>query len=157
MFDVAYTNKDKLVARFGEMPEKLHASLLKRVHGLTLELKNHVILDKLQGQVLNKITGRLMGSIQSDVTDTPDRITGRVYSSTTASPYNRAHEYGAIIPDRFPKNAKAMHWMVGGQHVFAKFARGFTLPARSYMRSSLTDYKEKIINTLRKAREAVAK
>lgn len=157
MFSIESKGKTELTARFDKMPSKLHDALFKSMTGLADDLKTHIANDKLNGQVLNRISGKLAGSIQRRMTDSPDKITATVYSNDTAKPYNRAHEYGAIIPDRFPKNAKALHWMVGGQHVFAKFARGFTLPARSYMRSGLADYKTQIINTLQKTVEAVAK
>lgn len=156
MFSLEYS-KDNLTAKFDAMPQKLHDALLKRVHYWKERLRNHVIKDKLQGQVLNHITGRLQGSIQGDVTDTPEKITGRVYSANTASPYNKAQEYGAVIPDRFPVNAKALHFFVGGQEIFAKRAKGFTLKERSYLRSSLADYKQLIINDMSETgRKAVA-
>lgn len=151
MFTMEEYGREKMIARFDTMPERVHDAILRRVHILVLGLKAHVVADKLHGQVLNIRTGKLAGSIQSDVKDTQQEIIGRVYSSTTATPYNRAHEYGATIPDRFPKKAKALHWMVGGKHVFAMRARGFKLPERSYLRSAFHDFKGQIIEGMQQA------
>lgn len=150
MLTIKIVGKDQLYARFAAMPEKLHKALLARIHGLSQELKGHVVRDKLQGQVLNKITGRLAGSIQNEVIDHGNSIIGRVYSSTAVN-YAAVHEYGGRIPDRYPVNAKALHFKIGGKEVFCKFARGFTMPERSFLRSSLEDYRQKIIDGMTKA------
>jgi len=150
MFEIEEYGREKVMARFDTMPDRVHRALLQFVHVTVLTLKAHIVRDKLHGQVLNLRTGKLAGSIQSDVKDSTNEIVGSVYSSTTATPYNRAHEYGATIPDRVPKKAKVLHWMSGGKHVFAMRARGFVLPERSYLRSGLKDMKTQIIEGMKK-------
>jgi len=44
---------------------------------------------------------------------------------------------GGDVPERVAKRAKAMHWMSGGEHVFAKRAKGFTLPGKKYVQKAL--------------------
>ena len=155
MITVDIIGREEVRARFEAMPGKIHQRLLAAITGLALQLEAHVKQDKLEGQVLNHITGRLQGSIGHAVDDSPDAITGRVFSAGVN--YAAIHEYGGEVPDRYPVNAKALHFFAGGDEVFAKFARGFTMPERSFLRSSLEDYRQKIIDGMSKAaREAVA-
>lgn len=147
MFSITYTDRRQLTAQFEKMPEKLHDALLRSMTGLADDLKAHIASDKLNGQVLKRITGRLAGSIQRRIEDSPNKITATVYSNDTAKPYNAVHEYGLMIPERIAKG-KAMRFMVGGEVVFAKRCRAFKMPERSYMRSGLDDFKPKIIQTL---------
>lgn len=150
MITVTVIGKEELRARIDAMPDKVHTALLRAITSLALQLEAHVKQDKLEGQVLNHITGRLQGSIMHDVIDQGTRITGRVYSNTTVN-YAAIHEYGGQIPDRYPVNAQALHFFIGGKEVFAKFARGFTMPERSFLRSSLQDYRQIIINGMTNA------
>jgi hypothetical protein len=144
MLNVTVTGLTEVIQRFSEMPSKVHDGLLAEITKQALDLQRYVVTEKLSGQVLNKITGKLASSIQHDVTDSGSSIIGRVYSNNSVS-YAAAQEFGAQIPDRYPVNAKALHFFVGGQEVFAKFARGFTLRERSFLRSSLSDKKDQII------------
>ncbi len=149
MITVTVIGREELRARIDAMPSRVHDALLRTITGLALQLEAYVKSDKLSGQVLNKITGNLQGSIHSNVIDEGTSITGRVYSAGVN--YAAIHEYGGQIPDRYPVNAKALHFFVGGKEVFAKFARGFTMPERSFMRSSLEDYRAKIIDSMTNA------
>jgi hypothetical protein len=151
MLNVTVIGDREVIQRFANLPERAHGALVAEVTTLALELQAHVVQDKLQGQVLNHITGRLQSSIQHDVQVSGTTVTGRVYANTSTAPYAGAQEFGATIPDRYPVNAKALHFFVGADEVFAKFARGFTLPERSYLRSSLEDYKERIISGMTNA------
>ena len=66
-------------------------------------------------------------------------------------PYAAIHEFGGQIPDRYPVNGKALKMQIGGETIFRTFARGFTMPERSYMRSALSDYRQKIVDDLSNA------
>ena len=151
MLSVTVIGEEQLKQRFQSMPGRTHNALLRTITGWALRLENYVKQEKLSGQVLNHITGKLQGSIHNDIADSPDSIVGRVYSSNAASPYNAAQEYGAIIPDRYPVNAQALHFYIGGKEIFAKFAKGFTLKERSYMRSSLAENAAAIIEDIKRA------
>lgn len=157
MIKVEISGDKELLAHLDAMPGNVHNAVLRKMTSLALQLETYVKQNKLAGQVLQKISGRLQSSIQNDVIDSADIIEARVYSNTSAAPYNAAQEYGAVIPDRYPVNAKAMHFFVGGKEVFAKFAKGFTLKERSYMRSSLADNRQLIIDGIAQAAIAGAK
>ena len=94
-----------------------------------------VITDKLSGQVLNQVSGRLVGSVFQDVSDEGDRIMGTVSADT---PYSRIHEYGGIIE---PVNALALHFEIGGKWIYAKRV---VMPERSYLRSTLEERADEI-------------
>lgn len=154
--NVTLVGDDKIVAKLDAMPSKVHQALLAKITGLALELQAYVQNDKLAGQVLKKITGHLAGSIMQDVDDQSDTITGRVYSNSSVN-YAAIHEFGGQIPARYPINGKALHFFIDGKEVFAKYARGFTMPERSFMRSALADKKQEIIAGMTKAvQQAVA-
>ena len=144
MLSVTWLGKEELVVKFAKMNEAIHTKILQFITGFALKLQAHVTGDKLQGQVLNHISGKLAASIHQSVDDQGNVIIGRVYSASIN--YAAIHEYGGQIPDREAVNAKAMHWMNGGADVFAKFAKGFTMPERSYLRSSLADYESDFID-----------
>src|SRR5271156_2523995 len=133
MLNVTVVGDREVIQRFSEIPQKAHEGLLAEITRLALDIQAHVVEDKLQGQVLNKITGKLASSIQHDVTDGGTSIIGRVYSNSSVS-YAGIHEFGGYVPDRCPVSAQAMHWGSGGRDVFAKFARGFNMPERSFLR-----------------------
>jgi phage gpG-like protein len=148
--NVTLVGDQAVIQKLSAMPPKVHQALVAEVTRQALDLQRHVVEDKLQGQVLNHVSGKLASSIMYDVTDSQTSVTGRVYSNNSVN-YAAIHEFGGTVPDRYPVNAKALHWMSGGQDVFAKFARGFTMPERSFMRSSLADYKDRIIAGLTRA------
>ena len=85
--NVTLTGDTEVIAKFNAMPEKVHRALVQEVTKLALDLQRHVVVDKLSGQVLNKITGRLQSSIQYDVTDSGSSVIGRVYANTSTAPY----------------------------------------------------------------------
>jgi phage gpG-like protein len=122
------------------------------VYILAEKLRNHVITTKLLGQVLNRRSGKLGQSIQQRVTSTPSSVQGKVYSAGNL-PYAAIQEYGGKTAAHVieAKNGKALAFMMGGNMVFAKKVNhpGSNIPSRSYMRSSLTDMKDEIINRMR--------
>lgn len=151
-----------LVARLGAMPQAVRQALQKKVTILALKLENKVKTEKLNGQVLNRISGRLARSIayKVDVTDTS--VYGRVFSSGDVK-YAAIHEYGGTTAPHLilPKKAKALAFInSGGDQVFAQKVNhpGSRMPERSYLRSSLKEMsseislgmKEAVIGTIRK-------
>jgi phage gpG-like protein len=137
-FNVTLIGDKQVVQRFSEMPMKVHQSLLAEITTLALNLQAHVVRDKLQGQVLNHVSGKLQSSINHDVDDNGSSIIGRVYSNNSVS-YAGIHEFGGTFRTRLgtgkgpPKpGGKAMGEM----------------PERSFMRSSLADYRQQIIDRM---------
>lgn len=144
----------KVKAWLSEMPEKIRGRLTLTVYSLAEKLRNHVVNDKLMGQVLNRRTGRLGQSIQQRVESTDSSVTGIVYSAGDV-PYARIQEYGGRTAAHVieAKNGKALAFMMGDKQVFARRVNhpGSNIPERSYMRSSLADMKAEIIDRMREA------
>lgn len=145
------TGDREFKAHVSSMDKNVHDAILRKMTVLGIQLEGYIKTSKLDGQVLQKRTGRLQSSIQSETEDAADIVTTTVFSNASAAPYNRAQEYGAVIPDRYPVNAKALHFFIGGKEFFVKHAKGFTLKERSYMRTSLAEWKQRIIEGLRQA------
>ena len=146
MITIQIIGDRELVTRFDLMPKKLHDRLLTKITGLAAQLERHVKRDKLQGQVLHKITGRLAGSIQHSVDDSGTSIVGKVYSASTCN-YAAIHEYGGKVRTRL--GTGKIKSKVGGK-AYA------VMPERSFLRSSLDDYRQKIIDGLTKTAKQVA-
>lgn len=159
MLLVRVTGSDDVVRRMRGLPDVVHRALLAKVYELTLRLEAHVKNDKLSGQVLNTVSGRLKRSIQSGVSDSPDRITGSVFSSGDV-PYAGINEFGGktAAHDIVPVKKQALAFMMGGKQVFAKIVHhpGSVMPERSYLRSSLGDMRSQIKDEMTAAvREAL--
>jgi phage gpG-like protein len=154
MLAIRITGSEEVQRRFANMPAGVRAALRAKVFALTLMLEAHVKNDKLSGQVLNTVTGRLKRSIQSRVTEDESLITGSVFSSGDV-PYAAIHEFGGKTSphDIVPVKAKALAFMMNGKMVFAKIVHhpGSVMPERSYLRSSLDDMHDRIVNELTQA------
>lgn len=137
-----------------EIPPAVIAALRTKMQLLTINLQAHVIRDKLSGQVLHQKSGALARSIQRDVTVSDAVVTGEVFSAGDVK-YARIHEYGGKTPphDIVPTKAQALAFALGGSNVFAKIVHhpGSKMPERSFLRSSLADQAQIIMDGLRKA------
>jgi len=149
MLSVQVSGDTELIERIGKMPSGVHNALLRKITALAIEMQRKIRVDKLSGQVLNKRTGALQSSIFQEVSDERTAIIATV-SAGKDVPYAAIHEYGGVTKphDIYPKNAKALHFFIGGKEVFAKVVHhpGSKMPERSYMRSTLADMKQEIID-----------
>lgn len=141
-----------LRARISGMPERLTPLLVQKMNTVHTQLQRHIVSDKLSGQVLQSHTGNLKRAIiQIPAEAAGNVVTAGVGLGKEAS-YGLAHEFGANIPERTPKNAKALHWIgADGKDVFAMRARAFTLPERSFLRTSFVEFQPRIIDAIRQA------
>ena len=141
MLNVTFIGDRELIARFVAMPDRVRQSLSARVHKLVLDLEAHVKRDKLQGQVLNHRTGALQRSIHSDVSETATSVMGRVFSNGSVN-YAAIHEFGGQIKTR-----------LGTGKISSKLhGKAFVvMPERSFLRSALEDYRQRIIESMKDA------
>ena len=102
---------------------------------------------KLSGPVLKVKSGKLRASIKAEMRESQLTLYGRVFSSGV--PYAAIHEYGGQTKPHviFPKNMKALRFMLGGVVVFAAKVNhpGSKIPERSYLRSTLKDMHNEIV------------
>ena len=152
MITVQITGRDTLMAHISEMPMKVRTRVFATVSKLALQLQDHVKNDKLDGQVLNHITGHLQSSIQQDVTQDADSVVGRVYSNSSVN-YAGIHEYGFHGAEQVQAHIRHITQAFGRsiepRDVMVKaHTRMMNMPERSFLRSSLADMKDQIIADL---------
>lgn len=146
--------KDTAVrVRLTAMPGRVRASLYRKATALAVQLAN-LVRQKLSGQVLNVRTGNLRASIFEDVQQTSTAVTGKVGSSGDVK-YAGIHEYGGTIPahEIVPNKAQALAFIWQGKQQFFKRVQipDVHMPERSYLRSSLSEMKQQIVEGLREA------
>ncbi len=133
-------NDKALIARLSFMPEKVKQSLERTLRRTALDLIEYIKREKLSADegysatLLHRISGALQRSIQYDVTSEATSVTARVFSNNTVD-YAAIHEYGGTFT-RYGRKA-------GDYSV--------TMPQRSFMRTSLKENKEKIVDDIKKA------
>ena len=102
------------------------------------------VQEKLSGEVLHSITGRLKSSITREVVVVGDRVTGRVFSDGSV-PYAQIHEHGGTTSPHtiLVRGARALRFEVQGGGVrFATSVQhpGSEIPPRSYLGSTLSEF-----------------
>lgn len=134
-----FENEFEVTARLQGVTPAIISELTSAIELLSPELAAFIIEQKLSGQVLNKVTGQLQSSVRSGPTEiSGDAITGTVIQDDSIASYGLIHEYGGDIPSR---TGSPMRWIGReGSPIFRNFAKGFTLPERSFMRSALEDF-----------------
>jgi phage gpG-like protein len=152
MFTVELVGDKEIIQRLTAMPSAVKDSLRRKVNQLALNLESRVKDQKLSGQVLNVVTGALRRSIANEVNETSTSISAKVFSSGDVK-YAAIHEYGGTIhiPEIVPDKAKALHFVIGSKDIFAMrvAAHDVVMPERSYLRSSLDDMREAIVEGMR--------
>lgn len=139
MIKIELVNKESYVAHLSGLSSRLRAEIKKTIQGLGNDLKSHIQADKLSGQVLHVRTGRLRSSIKEQTTDDGNSITSTI---STNVEYAAIHEYGGRVRTRLgtgkgppKKNGKAF----------------IEMPERSFMRSGLVDFRDRIRSDLEDA------
>lgn len=161
MLKIELRGDKELIARMSTMPSNVHNRLLLKVNQLALKLQA-LVKAKLSDDVLHVITGELRNSIQKEVTDTQTSVIGKVYSSknSPAHKYAAIQELGGTINHPggtayFIKAGGMTQFVSNKDQLAATLPRTrphqITIPARSYMRSSLTDMRTEIVEGLKQA------
>jgi hypothetical protein len=125
------------------------------------ELAEYIRVEKLSGQVLNRVSGALRRSVYPDKRETADTVSGGARAGLDV-PYAKAHEYGIqrnVVVSAFHR-MQTMAWgkpMKTPREVLVNQHSSYlNLPERSYMRSSLREQAPEGIAELRAAvREAI--
>jgi len=154
MFSLEVEGVETTDAQLAKLPTAVQAALQAKAIALAIALTAHVTDDKLSGQVLAVKSGLLRASIASQVEVDGDIVRARVFVGPGVK-YAAIQEFGGrtaaheIVPDK----ARALSFVVGGARIFARIVHhpGSTLPARSYLRSSLADMAGEIAAGLKAA------
>lgn len=144
--DIQVQGNIAVTGRLDNVPVKLRLALRKKVSYLTLYLESYIKTQKLSGQVLNVVTGRLRRSIFSKVVEANDLISGQVASSGDVK-YAAIHEYGFDGTETVRAHTREIKQAFGRaitpKTVFVdSFTRQMHMPERSFMRSSFSDLKD---------------
>lgn len=94
------------------------------------------------GQKLLK-TGALFNSVFATVLSNEEGADVYVGPNTEEIPYAMIQNYGGDI---YPKKAKALHWVDGDKHYFAKHVY---IPAKPYIEPAVEDHQEEILEIMK--------
>lgn len=153
MIDASVTGDERVIASIRSQYQKVITNVEQSIGRLTLKLLTRVKVNKLSGQVLNVRTGRLRRSITYVVNKTPSRITGIVGTNVE---YARAHELGfsgeVSVKAHLREIKKAWGKDITPRTVEVRtHSRQVNLPAKSFLRSALSDMAPEIIQTLQQS------
>jgi len=152
-FNIQIVGDREVIARFAAMPEGVRQALKNKVTVLAYKLQAKVVSEKLSGQVLNRVTGKLARSIHNVIDDEGLKVTGKVASSGDVK-YAARHEFGFTGTESIKAHTRTITQAFGEQLSEAKqvavraYSRQAKTPERSFLRSSLDDMREEIIKGL---------
>jgi hypothetical protein len=137
-------------AQLQDAPARYLLLVKKKIQRLTLKLQAKIVIEKLQGQVLRHVSGRLQRSIVAKPVEvSSDGITGTVEGASPPAYYGHYHEDGGSRSYPIVAKTKALMFMAqGGAKTFAKQVMHPPIQQRSFMRSSLDDMRAEIIAEL---------
>jgi phage gpG-like protein len=142
--------RDDYSASLAGMPDRVRQALSSKANVLAIALEAK-IQQKLSGGVLNMRSGALARSIIATVDESAADVSVRIGTSGDVK-YAAIQEFGGTIPPHeiVPDKAKALAFAVGGKQVFAARVNlsAVTMPERSYLRSSLAEMAEEIVEGL---------
>ncbi len=148
MLSLSIDGAEALQARLDAFPAALAADLAAKAQALGEALADKVRNEKLSGQVLNARSGALRDSIEGQVTADGDEVSASVGSVGDVK-YAAIQEYGGKTGahEILPAKGKVLAFLVGGAMRFARRVEhpGSTIPARSYLRSSLDEMSDEIV------------
>lgn len=137
----------RAIARFDTMNDRIEGELVKESILLSAMMRTYIVQDKISGQLVNHVTGKLWQSIYEIAPEISSTgVIAGVGQSAALAPYGRYLEDGTRAYDIYPKTAKALHFFVGAKEVFAKVVHHPGIAARNYMSSSLQDKQQMIID-----------
>lgn len=139
--DVGVTVDTSAVGPFLESrTSQIRAALVARMDYWSLRLQQIIVDEKLQGQLLNHVTGKLGDSVRPRETAvTPAEITGGVTAGGGPVPYARPLEYGSQAHSIVPVRAKALHFFVEGKEIFTQHVNHPGNRAYAFMRGTLDE------------------
>lgn len=148
ILNITITGDAKLISSLGRLPSAINEALYRKILTLALKMERNVKVGKLNGQVLNRITGALSRSIQHEVIRSQSSVLGKVFSSGDVK-YAAIHEYGGTTAPHIivPKKASVLAFAgAGGGMVYTRKVNhpGSKMPERSFLRSTLTEMSTEI-------------
>jgi hypothetical protein len=150
------TDIDVIAASIEAKMELLESALVQKVDYVDTLLQQG-IQEKLQGPVLNVITGKLLRSVEviPAVSDGAT-VTGSVQAGGGAAFYGRFQEEGTGPYDIIATKARVLAFPIGGEMIFRKSVHHPGLPARSFVGSTVEEQRAAIVAELQATPAEVA-
>lgn len=154
MISIEVYGAERVVAGLQLRVERVRVAVKSSLDIWATELAGYIKTEKLSGQVLNRRSGLLSGSVHPLTEDTERGIIGGA-AAGAGVPYARIHEFGGLIPahEVVARNAKALAFTIDGITRFATRVQipDVEMPERSYMRSSFDEKSPQGLEGLRAA------
>lgn len=129
----------------------IRAALAGKVNYWSLRLQQIIVNEKLQGQLLRHVSGKLGDSVRAMETKlTPEEISGGVTAGGGPVPA-RPLEYGSAAHEIVPVNAHALHFYVDQKEIFTQHVNHPGTKAYAFMRGTLDEHAEEIRNDMQEA------
>jgi hypothetical protein len=153
MLNVECDGLDRLSQRFSVMPQAIRAALAQKRDALAQSLLARAQA-KLSGEILSLRSGRLHDSLQ---TSSIGDFGAAIFSAGDVK-YAAAQEYGFDGEETVSAHSREIREAFGkaidAKSIFvAEFTRRMRLPERSYLRSSLEEFREEILQAYSEALE----
>lgn len=133
-------------ARFSNFSQRLRAELRIGIGRAALLVQTDSKANKLSGQVLNVMTGRLRRSINTKITETEKTVQGTVGTNVA---YARVHEFG--FQGTVSVREHLRHSKLGNAFTVRAHSMKMNVPEKSFLRSALADMAEPIRQEFEKA------
>ena len=150
-------NDRVVMQRLKNFPSNVRKNLLVAVTRLSLLVQRSVKEDKLSGQVLHVRTGTLRRSINREVTSDNTGVYATIGTNVS---YGAAHEYGFTgtvnVREHTRRSRVQMQMKKSGVKpvgdvIVRAHTMNINMPERSFLRSTLRDYRPQIEGDLRAA------
>lgn len=147
--DGAYLNIN--VEYFNELGLRIRKSIVEVTLDILRELRQLVVFGFLSGQVLNRVTGKLITSIRTAAFAGTDSFTGRLYQRVDLAPYGPVHEVGGVF--HVPAHMRTLR--NGGTTLVR--AHTMRVPRRSYLERAMQEKSQEIRQRIQAAIESAKK
>lgn len=138
----------EIVNSFEQRKKFIKVNLYNSFRRIAYALAAYIKNEKLSGQVLNRISGKLAGSVGYRVTQNGGDFSLEVYAGGDEAPYGIVHELGGTF--QIPAHLSASR--LGKQ--FAVQAHSARYPQRSFMKTSLEENENAIAQQVQDAVQA---
>ncbi len=150
----------ELVAKIRSFPDAARPDLDRTVQKLGFQLEANIKSNYLSGQVFKRRTGKLASSITQGAPESRSRFEANssqaIYYVGTNVSYARPLFYGHPGYVIKPKNAKALHFKIGGVDVFAKSVNMPAKPGKNVLSMALDQMKPMIVTELQASLQRTA-
>jgi len=153
-FEVVVTGDKEVAGYLRSVPNRIRGRLRDELTRIAIDLQSRVVDEKLNGGVLNRKTGKLSRSIQEVVIEDRKAIAGFVWSNMGAPSYASFWEFG-FSGNQTVRNHLRLQTKCFGRPMdpprevtVNTFTRQVDSPARSFLRSSLAEMKDSILNRM---------